>query len=111
MSYCEANRTSGTPGRLVVLLMLEEATALIDKIFKVSSKADTGNDVGTEEFNFDIGLSRRYWIGLIDALKEGNWMWLKEGRELKYYDLWTRGQPDHYNKTSKDHNEHCVALW
>ncbi|CAL8134384.1 unnamed protein product [Orchesella dallaii] len=101
--YCE---TKGK-ARLAVLLKPEDATALVEAIKKISTPYTTDPEERLAEF----GMSRRYWIGLTDVSKEGEWTWMKEGSRLKYENLWYPGQPDHGSKMGKETIEHCVVLW
>ena len=106
-NYCEHHE-----GHLATFINIQDAQAVIDKIFEVSDKITTEYLSGAETAEF--GLDRRYWIGLTDLVSgEGNWVWAGVGKPLTYHALWYPGQPDHIDKQGKyiGRPEHCVALW
>ncbi|KAL9963778.1 hypothetical protein ACROYT_G027318 [Oculina patagonica] len=66
----------------------------------VKIKSADENDFVNQEFLPD-GAS--YWIGLTDAVTEGDWKW-SDGSKLAWYTNWVTGEPNNYN------NQDCVAI-
>ncbi|KAI4900787.1 hypothetical protein NFI96_026654, partial [Prochilodus magdalenae] len=56
---------------------------------------------------------QRYWVGLTDALKEGDWRWLDGTRLSKTPKYWYNDQPDDWKGGESDQypkGEDCVEM-
>ncbi|XP_035704401.1 mucin-5AC-like isoform X2 [Folsomia candida] len=87
-----------------------EANKVKDLIYKISVFSEA-YDTGKEPHEF--GLDRRYWFGLTDEKKEGEWVWMKkpkvEGTPVSNVASyrWYPKQPDHITTKSA---EHCAGF-
>ncbi|OXA51868.1 hypothetical protein Fcan01_13008 [Folsomia candida] len=89
-----------------------EASKVADLIYS-KSYFSRAYDLGKDEHH-EWGLDRRYWFGLTDLKKEGQWVWMKSPQDngtvvvnpTRY--RWYPGQPDH-GKSLKP--EHCGGFW
>ncbi|KAI4896832.1 hypothetical protein NFI96_026676, partial [Prochilodus magdalenae] len=54
---------------------------------------------------------QRYWVGLTDAVKEGDWCWL-DGTRLSETKYWNRGEPDNWKGESDQYpeGENCAQM-
>lgn len=77
---------------LAVLPTKEMANKLVEALYQKSASGDQVD--GALPKTFEIGLNRRYWIGLSDIMDEGKWTWVGLGKELDY-NFWYPGQPSH----------------
>lgn len=93
---------------LIVLSTVERAKQLVNSIaMNITEKYEKIFEYERKYRSVEFGPDRRYWIGLTDQIKEGQWMWVRFGLEL-LYDFWYPGQPDH-QRNNRGNLEHCVS--
>ncbi|XP_078277413.1 uncharacterized protein LOC144605762 isoform X2 [Rhinoraja longicauda] len=63
------------------------------------------HNMAEQKFIADRLDSNRYWIGLTDSFKEGDWLWVDGTSYSSTPKFWKSGQPDNYQN-----NEHCAHL-
>ncbi|ODM98293.1 Hepatic lectin [Orchesella cincta] len=90
--------------QLAALPTVQDAKLLVEEIRAISQAYydNYSNNRKSHEF----GMDRRYWIGLTDLIREGDWQWVGAGSDLDY-NFWYKDKPNH---VSGGKPKHCACL-